>query len=235
MRFSLATTLVMFAIGVSAAPIVEDVSESVEERADAVDYYNPTKNGGSMLDSSAGLGEPLNVIISGKSSPEVLTKDGFLNYVRAVGYSQECLGLHSGTKQKANLGDGHNWVDEREVLREHFGLPVVGTCLESLIGGNHLRTFRQDGPNANSGALFLAVSHEEDLSESHNIVPNGYNIGRDEFVNSAKGTKTFLLKKYTTTVQDITGLLQPGSQGVNHGISQDGVVKLLTVKASSIF
>jgi len=86
----------------------------------------------------------------------------------------ECFGQHAGGKQQANLGDGHGWVDQRvrcshsfisfaqhwpplqEVLREHFGLPVLGTCLESLIGGNHLRTWRQDGPDKNSGALFLA-------------------------------------------------------------------------------
>jgi hypothetical protein len=35
------------------------VSAPVEKRA--VAYYVPTDNGGSQLDSSAGLGEPLNV------------------------------------------------------------------------------------------------------------------------------------------------------------------------------
>ena len=35
----------------------------------------------------------------------------------------------------------------------------------------------------------------------------------DEFVQAAKG-----LKGYTTTIQDITNLLEPGSQGVNHGV-----------------
>lgn len=32
-----------------------------------------------------GKGEPLNVIISGLSSPEVLTDAGFLNFSRAIG------------------------------------------------------------------------------------------------------------------------------------------------------
>jgi hypothetical protein len=76
-----------------------------------VDYYSPLVGGGSMLDSmldSAGeyikkrafnnaelihedlagpgdVGEPLNVIISGLSSPEVLTDAGFLNFARAIG------------------------------------------------------------------------------------------------------------------------------------------------------
>lgn len=58
-------------------------------------------------------------------------------------------------------------------LRQDFGDAALGTCLESLIGGNHLRSaiqlvkrrqyaeqnsrvFRQNGTNADSGALFLA-------------------------------------------------------------------------------
>ncbi|KAF6761248.1 hypothetical protein DFP72DRAFT_988020 [Ephemerocybe angulata] len=196
-----------------------------------VDYFDPRKGGGSLLNQSGGpgLGEPLNVIISGKSSSGVLTASGFLNYVRAVGYSVECFGQHQGARQPANLGDGNGPRDEREVLREHFGIPGLGTCLESLVGGNHLRTYRQDGPSANSGALFLAVSQEKDLTDHHDIVPDGYNIGRDRFVNAAVGKKRFLWTEYTTTVQDVPGLLTLGSEGVNHGISQDGIVKLLTV------
>jgi len=200
-------------------------------KRDTVDFYDPRTGGGFLLNQSGGpgLGEPLNVIISGKSSPSILTADGFLNYVRAVGYSKECFGKHQGAPQPADLGDGNGPKGEREVLREHFGIPVLGTCLESLAGGNHLRTYQQNGPNANSGALFLAVSQERDLSEHHDIAPDGYNIGRDKFVAGAIGTKKFLFTAYTTTVQDVPGLLVAGAQGVNHGISQDGVVKLLTV------
>jgi len=38
--------------------------------------------------------------------------------------------------------------------------------------------YRQDGPLADSGALFLASSKEADASQGHTIVPDGYNIGR---------------------------------------------------------
>lgn len=53
----------------------------------AVPYYNPTDApGGSMLDWLAnGNGEPLNVIVSGLSSPDVLTVDGIVNYARSIG------------------------------------------------------------------------------------------------------------------------------------------------------
>ncbi|KAF8070459.1 hypothetical protein FPV67DRAFT_1668312 [Lyophyllum atratum] len=194
-----------------------------------VDFYDPRIRGGSQLNKSGSGGEPLNVIISGRSTAKVLTPSGFLNYARAIGMSKECLGLHKGDRQPANLGDGHGWIDEREVLRQHFYIPILGTCLESLMGGNHLRTYRQDGPDANSGALFLAVSQERDLSYHHGIIPDGYNIGRDRFVNTAVGKRSYLGTTYETTVQDVIGLLGQGSEGVNHGIPQDGIVKLLTV------
>jgi hypothetical protein len=50
------------------------------------DFYDPQVLGGSMLNKATLLaGEPLNVIISGSSSPQVLTKDGIVNYARAIG------------------------------------------------------------------------------------------------------------------------------------------------------
>lgn len=70
--------------------------------------------------------------------------------------STECLGIHLGAPQSANLGDGNGFVNQTVELREDFGDPILGTCEESLIGGNHLRVFRQNGSEANSGALFLA-------------------------------------------------------------------------------
>lgn len=56
----------------------------------------------------------------------------------------------------ANLGDGHGPKPEIKVIRQDYGIPFIGAGLETLIGGNHFRYWRQDGPTANSGALFLA-------------------------------------------------------------------------------
>lgn len=200
-------------------------------RRDGVAYYAPNANGGSELDlAAAPLGEPLNVIISGLSSPDVLTDAGFLNFAQSIGLSTECFGLHLGGPQSANLGDGNGWVNQTYELRQDYGDAGVGTCLESLIGGNHLRLYRQNGSEADSGALFLAVSKEEPVTESHNIVPDGYDIGRDALVAAAiASTTSFDGITYATTAENITGLLAPGADGVNHNISQDGVVKLLTV------
>jgi len=41
---------------------------------------------------SPGLGEPMNVIVSGLSDPRVLTDDGFLNWAQSLDMSTECLG-----------------------------------------------------------------------------------------------------------------------------------------------
>ncbi|KAJ4496167.1 hypothetical protein C8J55DRAFT_545450 [Lentinula edodes] len=195
-----------------------------------VDFFDPTANGGSLLDDAGdGLGEPLNVIISGLSSPDVLTESGFENYAKAIGFSTECLGIHIGGPQSANLGDGNGFVNQTVELRQDYGDSVLGTCLESLIGGNHLRLYIQNGPEADSGALFLAVSKEEDASDNHDIVPDGYDIGRDELSAAAIGTTSFDGVTYSTTGINLTGLLAPGSAGVNHDIATDGITTLLTV------
>ncbi|KAJ7648059.1 hypothetical protein FB45DRAFT_212771 [Roridomyces roridus] len=220
----------------SAVLLLAGLASAMPQLKRATDFFDPNANGGSMLDDSTGgfgalgyLGEPLNVIISGQSSPDVLTDDGFLTYIQSIGFSFECLGLHLGGPQSANLGDGNGWVNQTAEYRQDYGSPDVGTCLESLIGGNHLRVFRQNGPQANSGALFLAVSKEEPVTQQHTIVPDGYNIGRDLLVGNAVGTTSRERFTYQTTVQTLTGLLPAGDTNVNHDIATDGVTALLTV------
>ncbi|TFY59117.1 hypothetical protein EVG20_g7905 [Dentipellis fragilis] len=223
--------------------------QEVWKRAAA--YYNPTDGGGSLLDNAGnGLGEPLNVIVSGLSSSDVLTDDGIVNFARAIGFSEECFGIHLGDPQSANLGDGHGAVNQTIELRQDYGDADEGTCLESLIGGNHFRyathhtirspvftatgdllprVFRQNGPSANSGALFLAVSQEENVSEGHTISADGYNVGRNALVTAAIGNTNYGGVSYSTVAQNVTGLIAAGDNGVNHGIAQDGIVTLLTV------
>jgi len=217
--------------GASAA--LKNAASKLQSKSTGVAFFSPLDGGGSELDIvSPGLGEPMNVIISGLSSAGVLTDDGFLNWAQSVQMSFECLDLHLGGPQAANLGDGNGPVNQTMELRQDFGNAALGTCLESLIGGNHLRMFRQNGTLADSGALFLAVSKEEDLEEQHTIVPDGYDIGRDLLVAAAtaSGGTSFGGVSYQATSQNITGLLQPGSTGVNHGIAVDGIVVLLTIQ-----
>ncbi|KDQ56202.1 hypothetical protein JAAARDRAFT_208376 [Jaapia argillacea MUCL 33604] len=194
-------------------------------------YYPPYVGGGSQLTNAGYGGEPLNVIISGTSSSQVLTNDGIVNYARAIGFSTEFLGIHLGAPQLANLGDGNGWAPQVVELRQDYGCVAIGTGIETLIGGNHFRIWRQNGSSANSGALFLAVSQEEDVEQGHNIVPDGYNIGRNKLMAAAVGVHEYGGVVYTTAAEQIPGLLPAGAAGVNHGIAQDGVVVLLTVLA----
>jgi hypothetical protein len=69
--------------------------------------------------------------------------------------STECLGIHIGNPQTANLGDGNGNVAQLMELRQEESA-IFGTCVESLIGGNHLRMYRQNGAVHPTGALFLA-------------------------------------------------------------------------------
>ncbi|KAJ8694621.1 hypothetical protein PTI98_007279 [Pleurotus ostreatus] len=119
--------------------------------------------------------------------------------------------MGAGDRVTANLGDGAGDVDELGVWRADFHSPLLGTCLESLIGGNHFRAWIQNF-NATSGS-------------------------GGALVDAALGTHQhpFLPYKFVTTSADLTGLLAPGAEGVNHNISQDGVVKLLTVDRRSTF
>jgi len=195
------------------------------QQGPSVPYTNPADNGGSQLDSSAGLGEPLNVIVSGLSSPEVLSTKGIENWARSIGFSTECLGFHIGGPQTANLGDGRGWQNETAVLRWDYDNAMSGSCLESFTGGNHFRFWNQ----ATTGAYFLAVSVEQWVGKHHNIVPDGYDLGRDAVVLRATGKTKYHMNQYSTTSYFVTGLLKPGVEGINHNISIDGRVAVLTV------
>ncbi|KAF8322092.1 hypothetical protein DL93DRAFT_2151979 [Clavulina sp. PMI_390] len=197
--------------------------EAIQEAA--VGYDVPADYGGSQLDSSAGLGEPLNIIISALSSPEVLTNKGLENWARSIAFSTECLGFHLGNPQTANLGDGLGWQNETAVLRFDYDNAITGSCLESFTGGNHFRFWKQ----ATTGAYFLAASIEEWIGEHHNIIPNGYDKGRDVIVITATGHTKYMMNEYLTASYYVTGLLKPGTEGINHNISIDGRVAVLTI------
>lgn len=129
-------------------------------------WVDPHKRGGSMLDLVGnGLREPINVILSGHSDPIILSDAGLRDYVRTIGFSFECLDLHLGGLQRADLGDGHGWMTEMFEFRqtESWGAPGrwIGACWETFRGGNHFRAWKQNGTHADTGAWFLAVSMEK--------------------------------------------------------------------------
>ncbi|CAL1713028.1 unnamed protein product [Somion occarium] len=226
-------------------------------------YYNPLDKGGSMLTQvpvtfPAGLGEPLNAIISGFSDSDVLkdqeTDGGLRNYFLSFGYSSECLGQHLGDDQAANLGDGNGTKNETAVIRWNYGDPQLGSCRETIEGGGHFRFWVQDGDDADSGALFLAVSYELPLSLQHDIIPNGdWMIGNatsqssliptTELTNAStySGQTSFDGYTYQTDVKYVSGLLSNSSNGINHYLSVgtngapaiDGLIAVMQVKIVS--
>ncbi|KAF9222949.1 hypothetical protein BS17DRAFT_782865 [Gyrodon lividus] len=239
-----------------------------ERRDTNYGYYIPMDEGGSMLTQvpntyPLGLGEPLNAIISAYSDSAVLqsTLDngGLINYYQSIGFSTECLGQHSGDNQAADLGDGNGYLNQTAVIRWDYGDANLGTCQETVEGGDHLRYWIQDGPNADSGAIFMAVSYEMPIAQQHNIIPNGYNFGRDWLIGNAtaqstiiptanltntstySGQTSFNGYTYHTSVNYVSGLLQNTSTGINHFQSVavngsnaiDGLVAIMTVKIVS--
>ncbi|CED82460.1 hypothetical protein [Phaffia rhodozyma] len=224
-------------------------------------YADAVSGGGSMLTIvsgtyPAGLGEPLNIIISGSSDTDVLvdalTDGGFQNYAQSLNFSTQCLdsSLTNSTGQQANLGDGQNVQTEIATFRYNYGDTFLGACKESIVGGNHFRYWKQ----ANTDAYFLAASVEMNLTLRHDIQPNGYNLGRDWFVGNAsshtvvdthsltngsyfEGTSSSDGYTYRTKVNYVSGLLANSSDSINHADTVsvnglpaiDGLVAVLTV------
>lgn len=79
------------------------------------------------------LGEPLNVIISARSDPGILSEHGIRTYVKSIGFDKECMGVHIGHIHIADLGDGEGKKDEQFLGRQSY-FPMWGTCWESAVG-----------------------------------------------------------------------------------------------------
>jgi hypothetical protein len=226
-----------------------------------------------------GQREPLNLIISGNSDDRVLKEQekhgGLLNYFLSLEFSTECLGQRSESLQKANLGDGNGYgrtllniystvfliiylvpstVNETAIIRYNYGDAQLGACKETIQGGNHFRYWIQNGPQGNSGAIFMAASYELPLAAGHDIVPNGYNLARDWIIgnitktdiansnltseSTCSGSTSYANYTYTTSVTYVSDLLPNTSIGINHNLTVgvnnilavDGLVAVLNVQ-----
>ncbi|KAI0284127.1 hypothetical protein BC826DRAFT_1099416 [Russula brevipes] len=233
-------------------------------------FYNPRDNGGSWLTQvngtfPAGLGEPINAIVLGTSDPAVLVDQqnngGLRNYFLSFAFAGECLGQHSGSDQEADLGDGRGYQNETAVMRYNYNDPTLGTCKETIEGGNHFRYWTQTGDSANSGAIFLAASYELPEQLHHDIIFNGYNLGRDWLIGNATTQSTVIPTSnltngtrfsgqtshdgyvYQTEVQYVSGFITNGSDGINHYLSvgangtnaADGLVAMMNVSYNHTF
>lgn len=193
-------------------------------------WADPRDGGGRMLSyATKRKGEPLNVIISGLSDPYVLELEGLKSYSKSIGFSSECFGLHYGGYQSADLGDGEGRKDQHYIARQSYFDTIYGPCWESIIGGHHFRAWKQNGTDATTNAWFIAASKELFIGKQHMIAPDGYNVGRDWLVERAVKGGQWEDDSWIAEVEWVEGLLEPGSDGINHAIPQDGKVALLTV------
>ncbi|GAA5932218.1 uncharacterized protein JCM15063_001157 [Sporobolomyces koalae] len=191
-------------------------------------FFNPRSNGGAWSNTwnnDRVTGEPLNVVISSLSDPAVPTYDGLLDYCSSLRFSPQCFQWYEErSQQAANLGDGNGPLNQTTIFRYKYDDPVLGTCSQTLQGGNHFRVFQQNGTNngqANSGAWFRAAPKTQYLAKSHMIILNGHDLGRDEIVS---------LASRANAVQGEVYLGKPSATVFNHGISSDGRIAVLTVR-----
>lgn len=188
-------------------------------------FSSPSSHGGKILTNQS---EPLNVIISGTSDPSVLTKEGFAAYVSSLKFDPDSFAgqTNDNDAQQANLGDGNGWMNQTGLYRKTPAL------MEVLQGGNHFRYWMQNGKKANTGAIFIAASVEMGLKQHHNIVPNGYDLGRNQLVaNATQGPTHSNTTQYTTKVLSMDTSLMKGvsKSDLNHNIATDGKVAVLEI------
>lgn len=69
----------------------------------------------------------------------------------------------------ANERSLHRAVNQTDLLRWNYGDPSLGTCTETIKGGSHFRYWTQNGTAANSGAYFMAISYEKNLTFQHDV------------------------------------------------------------------
>ena len=215
--------------------VLQTVATPMKRDDKPTGYADPSKSSsGRMLTivggNKDGLGEPLNVIISNKSDPWVLSGPGFTNYSNSLNFNDgELAKLSFGSLQKANLGDGNG-------VHRQDGLQRYGDLLKEVMsGGNHFRWWIQNGKSGGTGAIFIAASVEKSKDENHMIVDNGYDLGRDWLVgNATKGTtKDKLGNEYKASLAWDNSLLKNiKKKDINHHIGIDGRVAVLTVKVT---
>ncbi|SCV72259.1 BQ2448_4953 [Microbotryum intermedium] len=202
-------------------------------------FFDVTPGGGSWLTNATkdGLGEPINVVLSANSDAHVLTAAGFQEWALSIQYGPQFLNVTGGGFQLANLGDGNGFRNQTGLLRYNYRNPTFGTLNETLFGGSHFRYWLQSGCFAASGAWFIAASVEESLTRKHMIIPNGYDEGRNQLVGNAtmaNGTASPVSKRVFFATSQLLQFLPPNSsQGINHNITTDGQVAILTVTVAN--
>jgi hypothetical protein len=221
-------------------PILSLLSIAASQALSSPSYLNPACGGGSTTfhfkDAPQNV-EPLNVIVDMPAIPGMNATAAITSWLASIHLSDECLGLHLSGVAIANLGDSRGDRPLAFLYRENFGDLNAGTCRQTVVGGLHLRAWRQyqstsDSDTESQPAVWLfGASTEESLELKHTISPNGYDSGRDEIIRRAQTPRTYNASDVpwpaVSTVTILQGL-QPLSL-FNHNICSDGAVVLLQI------
>ncbi len=180
--------------------------------------------------SNAGYGsvEPINVVISGNSSFDLVS------YLQQRDVGWNTCGV---SNLQANVQPGGHYVNQVVELRQ-------GGCFEFSSGGNHLRAWRQNLLGGHWD-YFMAVSEEHDCWVNggpwHCIDPvgwnggaGGFNQGRNDFVQFLTGYKDLGVDGFNYLYVEQPGVYRSG-HGKDAGqsgwdyVPYDGHVAVLTV------
>jgi len=184
--------------------------------------------------SNPGYGsyEPINVIISGNSSFDLV------NYLQRFGGWYSCY----DSNLQANVQPSGRLENQLVELRE-------SGCQEWALGGNHLRAWRQNLPGGHWD-YFIAVSEEHDCWSRgriwHCIDPvgwnggkGGFNQGRNDFVADMRSLAALHRFGFNSVAVDQRGLYRggsgkdAGSSNAGNGwdyVTYDGQVAIITVR-----
>ncbi|KAG6919238.1 hypothetical protein DXG01_008034 [Tephrocybe rancida] len=116
------------------------------------------------------------------------------------------------------------------------------------------RRYKGETTSDTGGAVFMAVSYEMPLAKQHDIIPDGYNLGRDWLIGNItqssiptsqltsastySGSTSANGYTYRSDIIYVSGLLANSSDGINHNLTVavdginavDGLVAVLSVK-----
>ena len=203
-------------------------------------YVNPASLGGNMTATPANSqnkgtgGKLINVIISNKSDHSLLSEDGMSTYLGSLGY--ESGPCHAGDRlvgDQANVGNGKDTIMST-VFTWHS--PRCDLVQNPSLRFNY---WTQTDSSKKQGAHFIAAAVVLPNKEGDQVVENGYDLGRDEFVAQAtvNNTNTPVARRYNNTLEyrtqvvynDTELLSNISAHDLQFNVGTDGRVPILLV------
>ena len=174
------------------------------------------------------------MIISNKSDHSLLSEDGMSTYLGSLGYeSGPCQAGDRVVGDQANVGNGKDTIMSTVFTWHSPRCDLVQN--PSL----RLNYWTQTDLSKHQGAHFIAAAVVLPNKDGDQVVKNGYDLGRDEFVAQAtvNNTNTPVAHRYNNTLEyrtqviyNYTELLSNiWAQDLQFSVGTDGRVPILLV------